>query len=168
MRNFFKSDRLLGNNELTVFDTKTNQQQQVVKIKGKNDIVKWRIKSEKGYRYFTQKDIDTAQLRKKIEQTPIEILQKRNNVEATIFQLAYHYPNAKSRYRGLNRHQMWASIRCLWVNFVRILKYMKKSGAKVSNSISVATDFLFRIIDIEQITNILSHIVFLRIKKRST
>jgi len=65
-------------------------------------------------------------LRKQIAETPIEILQKRNNVEATIFQLGYHYSNAKSRYRGEIKHQMWANIRCLWVNFVRILKYIKK------------------------------------------
>lgn len=155
------------NQELTVFDTKTNQQKEVIKIKSKNDIPKWRIKTEKGYRYFTQKDIDTAQVRKKIDQTPIEILQKRNNVEATIFQVAYHYPNAKSRYRGLNRHQMWANIRCLWVNFVRILKYLKKSGIKVANSISVATDFLFGSIETEQINNMLSHIAFLRTKSRN-
>ncbi|WP_234995087.1 hypothetical protein, partial [Alkalitalea saponilacus] len=44
----------------------------------------------------------------------------------TIFQLGYHYSNAKSRYRGVIKHQMWANIRCLWVNFVRILKYTKQ------------------------------------------
>ena len=59
-------------------------------------------------------------------------LQKRNNVEATIFQLAYHYSNAKSRYRGLLKHQMWANIRCLWVNFVRIVNFTEKIGLKTS------------------------------------
>ncbi len=127
---------MLEDNEVTVFDKKTNEQKQVTKIKGENDVVKWRITSEKGYRYFTQKDIDTSQVRQKIDQTPIEVLQKRNNVEATIFQIAYHYPNAKSRYRGLNRHQMWANIRCLWVNFVRILNYLNKSGIKGAHSLS--------------------------------
>ena len=65
-------------------------------------------------------------LRKQIAETPIETLQKRNNVEATIFQLGFHYSNAKTRYRGENKHQMWANIRCLWINFVRILKYIKQ------------------------------------------
>ena len=92
----------------------------------KNGIDKWRIKTEKAYRYFTQKDIDGYLIRKQIAETPIETLQFRNNVEATIFQLGYHYPNAKSRYRGEIKHQMWANIRCLWVNFVRILKYIKQ------------------------------------------
>lgn len=107
---------------LSIFDTSTNQIIETKKIIGKNDIEKWRIKAGKGYRYFTQKDIDTYLIRRQIEETPIEVLQKRNNVEATIFQLGYHYSNAKSRYRGEIKHQMWANIRCLWVNFVRIHK----------------------------------------------
>lgn len=129
-------------NKLTIFDTQTSEHKYVTKIKGKNDIEKWRIKCENSYRYFTQKDIDTAMLRKKIEQTPIEILQKRNNVEATIFQVGYHYPNAKSRYRGLNRHQMWANIRCIWVNFVRILKYLRPTVQNKKNIAFLASIFL--------------------------
>jgi hypothetical protein len=71
-------------------------------------------------------------LRRKIEETPKEILQKRNNVEATIFQLGYHYPNAKSRYRGQIKHQMWANMRCLWVNFVRIWKFVTNGVLKIA------------------------------------
>jgi len=117
---------------LSIFDTSTNQIIETKKIIGKNDIEKWRIRTEKAYRYFTQKDIDGYLIRKQIAQTPVETLQKRNNVEATIFQLGYHYPNAKSRYRGEIRHQMWANIRCLWVNFVRILKYLKQLCQRTS------------------------------------
>lgn len=120
------------NGELSVFDTITNQIVDSKRITGKNGVVKWRIKTGKGYRYFTQKDIDGYMIRKQIAETPIEILQKRNNVEATIFQLSYHYPNAKSRYRGEIKHQMWANIRCLWVNFVRILKYIGQLCRKTS------------------------------------
>ena len=112
--------------ELSVFDTITNQTIDSNEIISKNGDLKWRIKTEKSYRYFNQKDIDAYLIRKQIEQTPIEILQLRNNVEATIFQLGYHFPNAKTRYRGQIKHQMWANIRCLWVNFVRILKYIKQ------------------------------------------
>jgi hypothetical protein len=54
------------------------------------------------------------------------MLQKRNNVEVTIFQLGYHCSNAKTRYRGEIKHQMWANVRCLWVNFVRIQKFKEK------------------------------------------
>ena len=59
-------------------------------------------------------------------------MQKRNNVEASIFQLGYHYSNAKSRYRGLIKHQMWANMRCLWVNFVRVLNYINKESLKTT------------------------------------
>ena len=123
---------LLENGDLVVLDTTTNELINASKVKNKKNIDKWRIKTEKVYRYFTQKDIDTSLIRKQIEETPIETLQKRNNVEATIFQLTYHYSNAKSRYRGLIKHQMWANIRCLWVNFVRILNYTKQICQRTS------------------------------------
>ncbi len=115
----------------------------LLKFKAKNGVEKWRIKTEKGYRYFTQKEINTSKLRKKIEQTPKEILQKRNNVEASIFQLGYHYSNAKSRYRGLIKHQMWANMRCLWVNFVRLLKYINKTNLKTAFFKKTALKLLF-------------------------
>ncbi|HBE39779.1 MAG TPA: transposase [Bacteroidales bacterium] len=114
------------NGELSVFDTITNEIVGSKTIISKEGTVKWRIKTEKAYRYFTQKDIDGYLVRKQIAETPVETLQFRNNVEATIFQLGYHYPNAKSRYRGEIKHQMWANIRCLWVNFVLILRYIKQ------------------------------------------
>lgn len=120
------------NNELSILDTQTNQYLEYTKIKGKNNVQKWRIKTVKGYRYFSQEHIDVCTIRKKIEQTPKEILQKRNNVEASIFQLGYHYSNAKSRYRGLIKHQMWANMRCLWVNFVRVLNYINKESLKTT------------------------------------
>jgi hypothetical protein len=82
-------------------------------------------------------------IRKKIAETPIEILQKRNNVEATVFQLVYHYPNAKSKYGGLVKHQMWANIRCLWVNFIRILKYIKQLRLKTTFFAKYLTKSLF-------------------------
>lgn len=121
-----------GNNKLEIIDAVTHMviaNKQIVDKKGNT---KWRIKEGNTYRYITQKEIDTYALRKKIEKTPIETLQKRNNVEATIFQVGYHYPNAKTRYRGLVKHQMWANMRCLWVNFVRILKFTLKPQPQIS------------------------------------
>ncbi len=123
---------ILENGELSIFDTINNEIAEYKMITGKNNANKWRIKTEKGYRYFTQKDIDGYQLRKQIDETPIETLQMRNNVEATVFQMGYHYPNAKTRYRGEIKHQMWANIRCLWVNFVRILKFVKNPCLKTA------------------------------------
>ena len=130
------------NQQVSVLDPQTNQQLQATKVKNKKGVEQWRIKTAKGYRYFTHQAIETSMIRKKIAQTPKDILQKRNNVEATIFQLGYHYPNAKSRYRGLIKHQMWANVRCLWVNFVRILKFVQKTFGKTTVfSKSVATQF---------------------------
>ncbi|HYF69492.1 MAG TPA: transposase [Ohtaekwangia sp.] len=116
----------LVDNKLLVLDTLTNQHVAYTQVIDKKGIVKWRIDLHKGYRYFSQDELNTCLIRKKIAATPIETLRKRNNVEATIFQLAYHYPNSKSRYRGLIKHQMWANIRCLWVNFVRLLNFIGK------------------------------------------
>ena len=116
----------MDNGELIILDTNTNQTIIAKKILSKKNVQKWRIDTNNGYRYITQKEIDAYFLRKQIEEIPIEILQKRNNVEATIFQLGYHYPNDKSRYRGLIKHKMWANIRCLWINFVRILKHIRQ------------------------------------------
>lgn len=133
--------------KLKVDDTKIGKELETQEITTKKGELKWRIRTEKGLRYFSQTDIENSELRKKIGETPKEILQKRNNVEATIFQLGYHYPNAKSRYRGQIKHQMWANVRCLWVNFVRIWKFVTKESLKAikcaNNALIVS---LFRLI----------------------
>jgi len=113
---------------LVVFDTLTAKSVSCTQVTDKKGIVRWRIKLEKGYRYFSKEQVNNCLIRKKIAATPLETLQKRNNVEATLFQLAYHFPNNKTRYRGLIRHQIWANARCLWVNFVRLFKYIEKVG----------------------------------------
>lgn len=133
----------MDNGDLTVLDTTTDKTIIATKILCKKNVIKWRIATDKGYRYFTQQGIDAYLIRKQIENTPIEILQKRNNVEATIFQLGYHYSNDKSRYRGLIKHKMWANIRCLWVNFVRILKYIKQICQRTIFSSKKALIYLF-------------------------
>jgi hypothetical protein len=46
--------------------------------------------------YFTEQDVETCRLRKKMETLPKEVRTIRNNVEATIFQLGYHYRSGKS------------------------------------------------------------------------
>jgi hypothetical protein len=119
--------------ELTVTDLTTNTEVTVRKVAShkKGTESKWAIRTENDkYRYFTQKEIDTCSLRKQIAARPQAELNRRNNVEATIFQLGYHYPNDKSRYRGLIKHKMWANTRCMWVNFVRIMNYIAGGGSK--------------------------------------
>ena len=109
--------------ELTVTDTHTGEIIPATKLMNKE---KWRIKMGLNYKYFSAKEITASTLKRKIANIPQEVLNVRNNVEATIFQLGFHYSNDKTRYRGLIKHKMWANIRCMWVNFVRIKNYHTK------------------------------------------
>ncbi len=74
--------------------------------------------------YFTEQDIDNYLKRKHIENLPQHIKNRRNNVEASIFQLSYHTRNGKTRYRGQLAHQRWATCRGLWMNLIRIKNYL--------------------------------------------
>ncbi|MDR0604330.1 MAG: transposase, partial [Bacteroidales bacterium] len=104
---------------------------------------KWTIKYDGNKkRYFDQKQVEICQLRKQISATPQSVLNRRNNVEATIFQLGYHYTNDKSRYRGLIKHKMWANIRCLWVNFVRIVKFVTQNSLICEQKYKFSTIFV--------------------------
>jgi hypothetical protein len=124
--------------ELVVTDTYTDEiiPSQKVKSRKANAYSKWKFITEKQiYRYVTQKDIDSCSCRKIIQNRTKKELNIRNNIEATIFQIprtaSYSlepcirllFPHDKSRYRGLIKHKMWANTRCIWINFVRILKY---------------------------------------------
>jgi hypothetical protein len=104
---------------LQVIDTQTGE----VQIAHKTKNGSWGIKTEKGYRYFKQKEIDAAVLRKELKDIPPEKMKIRNNVEASIFQFCFHTRNNKTRYRGLIKHKLFAFARCLWMNLVRITNY---------------------------------------------
>ena len=117
---------LTENGELIVTDRVTGKNIPSKKVKGQE---KWGIRLSEHNRYFTHKEINNCATRKQIQNLPVEIKNVRNNVEATIFQMCYHYPHGRSRYRGLCKHAMWAKIRGLWVNFVRILKHVKEKFA---------------------------------------
>jgi len=126
-------DLSIQNNEVQVFDNHTNTQMAVTLTKNN----KYRIKTEKGFRYFTDKQIESCRLRKQVEELPKEIRNKRNNVEATIFQLAYHLRKDKTKYRGNFKNKIWAILRSLWINFVRIAKNIanirQKTKVNVNN-----------------------------------
>lgn len=111
------------NGTMTVKDLQTASAVEALRMEKTG---KWRIRTDGHYRYFSDKELNACLLRKKLAAIPRKVLNIRNNVEATIFQLGYHYPNDKTRYRGIIKHRMWANIRCLWVNFVRILKHVLK------------------------------------------
>jgi len=113
---------------LLVTDTKTDKQMKAVLVKkhknSKED--RWRITTPSGYYYFGQLAIRASQLRRQMKGRSLEELHKRNNVEATIFQLGFPLRNNKSKYRGLIKQKTWAYCRCLWINLVRILNFTKQ------------------------------------------
>ena len=85
---------------------------------------KYKIALDDKTHYFTDQDIDNYIRRKQIEDLPPDIKNRRNNVEASIFQLSFHTRKGKTRYRGLFKHQLWAFCRCLWMNLIRIKNYL--------------------------------------------
>lgn len=123
-------------NRLQVIDTKTGEIIEAHRCKQSVD-EKWWIKLESGYRYFTKKDITNSLIRKKLKNRTLEELQRRNNVEATIFQLCFNTHNNKTRYRGLQSHQVWAYCRALAINLVRIKNYIETIRQRTNNDFFV-------------------------------
>jgi len=113
---------------LLVTDTITGEQMKAVLVKKqkKSKEDRWRITTLNGYYYFNQQAIRSSHVRRKMKERPLEELRKRNNVEATIFQLAVPLKNNKSKYRGLIKQKIWTYCRCLWINLVRILNFTKQ------------------------------------------
>lgn len=111
-------------NGLQVIDTFTGEILDAQRsVYSKNE--KWRIKTESGYRYFGHKEINNSLARKKLQNRTKEELQRRNNVEATIFQLCFFTRNNKTRYRRLPNHKLWAYCRALAINLSRIRTYIE-------------------------------------------
>jgi hypothetical protein len=103
---------------------------------------KWRIATEgkSKYRYFTDEQIATAELRRKLTSIPQEEQNKRNNVEAILFQYCFHTRNNKTRYRGLLKHKLFTFARCLWINHVRLGNYLITIGQRAHEN-GLITDF---------------------------
>jgi hypothetical protein len=124
---------------LLVTDTQTGEQQiaPLVKKQKNSKEDRYRLKTDKGYYYFSQQAIRASQMRRKMKERPVEETRKRNNVEATIFQFGLHLKNQKSKYRGLIKQKTWSLFRCLWINLVRIMNYLSKrdnkNGSKAEN-----------------------------------
>ena len=60
-------------------------------------------------------------------------------------------PHDKSRYRGKIKHKIWANARCLWINFVRILKFILNSGTNYAQIIQkqlYSPQFMLKICEI--------------------
>lgn len=76
-------------------------------------------------RYFKPDQVKNYQYRLEQEKIPRKVKNKRNNVEATIFQLCYYSRNNKTRYRGNLRTKVWAISRSMWINLIRIRNYVQ-------------------------------------------
>jgi hypothetical protein len=113
---------------LWVTDAQTGEHLKAVLVKkhknSKDD--KWSIKTPTGYHYFGQQAIRASNVRRQMKKRPLEELHKRNNVEASIFQLSIPLRNGKSKYRGLVKQKIWTYCRCLWINLIRILNFTKQ------------------------------------------
>jgi len=115
-------DLTVKEGRLHVFDNRNNTEVEASQTKNN----RYRINTGKGYRYFTDKEIESCRLRKQVKELPKEIGDKRNNVEATIYQLAYYLRKDKTKYRGYFKNKIWSILRGLWINFARIAKHLTK------------------------------------------
>ena len=113
---------------LLVTDTRTGEQMNAVLVKKHKNTKedRWRITIPSGYYYFGQLAVRASDLRHQMKGRSLEELHKRNNVEATIFQLGFPLRNKKSKYRGLIKQKIWAYCRSLWINLIRILNFTKQ------------------------------------------
>jgi len=110
--------------ELSVTDTSTGVIYEATYVGAtKKHGKRWRIPFDGPYpyRYFTEDEVRRSELRRQIESLPLEEQNKRNNVEATMFQYSFHTRNNKTRYRGLMKHRMQAYGRCMWMNLMRLV-----------------------------------------------
>ncbi|MBK8515236.1 MAG: hypothetical protein IPL55_02740 [Saprospiraceae bacterium] len=69
---------------MQVKDTQTGDAVQSIKVTCKDGTEKWRIKTGESYRYITQKEIDTYQIRKKMN-----LHQKKKYREETMLKPPY-------------------------------------------------------------------------------
>ena len=90
-------------------------------------------RSKYKWRYFLPKQLESMRSRKLMEGIPQEEKNKRNNVEASIFQLCFHTRNNKTRYRGKRKHELWALARCSWINLRRLILFQSKNAPEGGN-----------------------------------
>ena len=132
---------------LNVIDLATGESLIAVKaVSKKGGKTRWRIpweQSKTGWRYFEEKELKAAELRRQIESLPLEEQHKRNNVEAAMFQYSLHTRNGKTRYRGLAKHRMHAYSRCMWMNMRRIMIFHSETCQRTILEAKMAIFSLF-------------------------
>ncbi|MCQ2338993.1 MAG: hypothetical protein MJ001_08775 [Paludibacteraceae bacterium] len=123
-----------GTDNLKVTVAETGEVIEAVYVGGNKRVGKhWRVnlpdaKQSHPWRYFNEEEVRRSELRRKIESLPIEEQNKRNNIEAAMFQYSFHTRNGKTRYRGLFRHHIQAFHRCMWMNLRRLALFQTTSN----------------------------------------
>ncbi len=107
-----------------VEDARTGQWQRATAYKPGH----YRIEVDGRKRYFTDQTVEAFERRRRVEDLPEAVRRRRNNVEASIFQLVIHTRNGKTRYRRHHAHQRWAWCRGLWINLMRIRHHLVQSS----------------------------------------
>jgi hypothetical protein len=125
-----------------VTDTRTGETMQASVRKQR-----YRITTETGtYRYFDDADIERSERRALVMSKAEAWGRLRANVEASIFQLTFHCDARKTRYRGRWRNQLWATVRCMWINARRITLFLARrkqpEGSPVIHAIQGQMDRL--------------------------
>ena len=115
--------------EVHIVDTQTGEEMEVTRNRNGD---KWRIRTENGYQYFTENDIQKQEVRRMAAAVPWELKKKRNNVEATIYHYAQCLEKNKSRYRGLLKLKMQAWAQCSWINLVRIVNFILRQELQLA------------------------------------
>ena len=99
--------------DFEVVDTQTDEVAQAREYKPG----KYRADFKGRRHYFTDKAIQSYRER-------IRIKNRRNNVEASLFQISFFTRSNKTRYRGRFKNQLWATCRAAWMNLKRITQYL--------------------------------------------
>jgi hypothetical protein len=118
----------LGDEGVVVIDRETGERQMVEEYKPG----RYRFRAGDKWRYITDKDIETAARRRRVENLPRALFNRRCNVEATIFQLCCHTCRKKLKYRGNFAAQVWAVCRAAWINMTRIAGYQAKQAEVIA------------------------------------
>jgi hypothetical protein len=93
---------------------------------------RYRFRVHGKWRYITAKDIEAAACRRRTQNLPRELFNRRCNVEATIFQLCYHTNGKQLKYRGKFHVQLWATCRAAWINMRRIAGFQAKQAEAIA------------------------------------
>lgn len=116
-------------------------------------------RSKYKWRYFLPKQLESMRSRKRMSDIPQEEKNKRNNVEATIFQLCFHTRNNKTRYRGKRKHELWALARCAWINLRRLVIF--EAGTAPEGTPSGRNGFFFAMSAIlKAMSQTFGHLIF--------